>query len=223
MAGFVIGATKELEEFNCSPENVTVVIIFGGILSNEHLEKIFKFKNIEYLRLLIGKNMKEKLCDKMAMFQKLHTCLVEFYNEDDTIEREIVISNLSSVDKNLMYFEHNLTILNFNYLFDNYNFKNNFENILINFSITNINIFNIDFHSYFLLDNLPNTVEKLQINVYMGHLHIKLNNLPYSLKELVIIHKIKFDIEDKNIIISNVKLPFGCKIKFIMECSYCVM
>ena len=225
MSEFAITTTEQLNNFNDLYENVTIVSIYGKILDDVHLDKIFKFKNLKYLGLLINKKMEKILCNSLSIFQNLHKINISFYGENDVSnEDEIYIGSFVGLSENLMCKNQNLIIEQLEYCpgFDNCNFcdlEKNFNNILVNNSITNINILNIDVHSYFLLNNLPDTVEKLQINIKDKYLYVSLNNLPNSLKELIIVHK-NMNYNDKNNIIFKLKLPFGCNISFIDECEY---
>lgn len=225
MSEFAITTTEQLNNFNDPCENVTIISIYEKILDDVHLDKIFKFKNLKYLGLLINKNMEKTLCDSLSIFQKLHKINISFYGHNDVLdEDEIFINSFEGLNEKLMCQNQNLIIEQLEYCpgFDNCNFcdfKQNFNNILVNNSVTNINILNIDIYSYFLLDNLPDTVEKLQINIKDKYLYVKLNNLPLSLKELIVVHKNMND-NDKNNVIANIKLPFECNVSFVDECEY---
>lgn len=226
MSEFAITTIEQLDNFNYSYDNVTIVTIYEKISDNAHLDKIFKFKNLKFLGLLINKNMEKTLCNSLSIFQKLHKFNISFYRENDVSDEDDInyINSFVKLSENFMYNNQNLIIEHLEYCpgFDNCdycNFKQNFHNVLVYNSITNINILNIDAHSYFLLDNLPHTVEKLQINIKEKYLYVKLNNLPPSLKELIIVHK-NMNNNDKNNVISNIKLPFQCSISFVDECEY---
>jgi hypothetical protein len=225
MSEFAITTIEQLNNFNDLCENVTVISIYGKILNDVHLDKIFKFKNLKFLGLLINKNMEKTLCDSLSLFQKLHKINILFYEDNDVSdEDEIFINSFEGLNEKLMCQNQNLIIEHFEYClgFDNCNycdFKQNFNSILVNSSVANINILNIDVHSYFLLHNLPDTVEKLQINIKDKYLYVDLNNLPYSLKELIIVHS-NMNNNNINNMISKLKLPFGCNISFINECEY---
>jgi len=182
-------------------------------------------KNLKYLQLLVNENMKLKIYNYLANFQKLHRLQLMFYKDEDLSQENEIYLNHFEQQTNIMHSDNNLLISNLEYCpgsdYCNYcDLRKDLKYIFANNNITNINILDINVDSYFLLDELPNTVERLQINIKDNHHNIKLTNLPFSLKELIIIHKGEMATKDIDRNISNIKLPFECKIIFMVECEY---
>ena len=87
-------------------------------------------------------------------------------------------------------------------------------------NIINLNIINIDKTAYCLLESLPVKLEKLQIP-YNDNYEIK--NLPIALRKLRIVVGYLFFMKcgganaNYEKICSNIKVPFGCKLKILLN------
>ena len=109
--------------------------------------------------------------------------------------KNLFVIEVSNSNKNILKCNEKMIILNL---------QNNF---CIPHTISNLKILNCNYNS---LNNLSNNIEYLSLGL---NVFFPLNNLPFNLK------KIKFlssnDFIDKQFIIDNSKIPFGCKIKIL--------
>ena len=64
-------------------------------------------------------------------------------------------------------------------------------------------------------DNFPNNLEILQFNVF-DVINVQLTNLPSTLIKLIINI---CEIDKTNVILSNIKIPFGCDFKINYFCN----
>lgn len=195
-------------------DKVTFFDIFTYI-KEEKFEKLLNFINLKTLYLYIDESLYFKLTDKLATFQKLENLQVQiddrsglcfpndFYHYGD----KMLICNIECQNCKLK-------------ICSNCNFTNSINSILVKNEIKELNILTINIKALLFLNNLPNTIERLQINIHGKLLKLKLDNLPCSLKELVIVHNLDIGDEQKDKIYDNIKLPFDCSFTLLKETKF---
>ena len=169
---------------------------------------IFKFKNL--LSLTAACDNVNNLPNELANFIYLQT--LSF-----TRERE---KDYRPLNSQISYYINNENMMMINY----------YHNIIIPEHVKNLNytlsenICNIFFDQVSFLQNLPNTLDFLQVKIYHECIIVKyqiFNNLPVSLKKLIIVLDDADDgvfphvLNDKNILIKYgkyIKIPFDCEL-----------
>lgn len=175
----------------------TVYIDDINILINNNYEnndKFTKLKNLKYLYLeaKIDLNLlnNSKLIDNFN-FDKLIIFNLAPYKKNSSI------INTFSINKNKMFFV-----------------ITNEKEFLIPNHITELHIINnIDVN----LNNLPNSIEFLRLNIFNID-KLLLSNLPINLFKLIV--NISTVNDNKNIenFKNNIKLPFGCSLEIVLSC-----
>jgi hypothetical protein len=224
-------------------KKVIQCIIFKKIEDTD-LEKIFKYcLNIKDLYIYSTYEQINKYKDEFANLQKIHSFILgnaqlknkkeneSDNNSENKSDSKINIKNKEESDD--MFYESclisipNVIINKKNSLIQLFTdcdcdiFNNECDGCLTKVllfeqnSITNLNIMEINRHSYHLLNNLPNNLERLQIKYY----DYELNNLPTSLKKLVLVINCTYDNQRFDNL--QIKLPFGCKLQKICKYGCC--
>jgi hypothetical protein len=188
---------KELNEVKESDySNIEYVRLYKCNLLGwcDELDKIFNFVNLKMLMMAFEVCPSKVPINKIALFQKLYKIDISYkcgkgvwYNEwhDYPINLALSYNNKTIITNNIGFLEM----------------------VVIDPNTEYINIFRDHFTQSFI-DNLPQQIKKLRILWRHGMTNLKLNNLPTNLQELEIVL-------EKNAVLPEIKLPFGCKLNLI--------
>lgn len=216
MNDIILRKKEELELLENQFYNNVIAIDIFNCCQDKHIKKIFKLKNLKHMCLYSTQIICEKIFNKLSLYKNLEVYQL-YIISDSIINNEISINDsIKQYYRPYSHFEKNLLIDNKKFI--NASVEKEILSILTNKNIIHLSILNYtNGLNLFILNNLPNTVEQLKINIKDKYLYIKLHNLPCSLKEITIIYDTHINEMDKNDIISNIKLPFDCKIFFVVK------
>jgi len=202
----IITTKKELHSAKIDNyESIVAVYIMRYKLYKEDFDIIINFVNLEFLEICVDNDkVIENFFTVIAKFTSLQTFIYHNYTKR---WYESIIPSYFLFETNLII--HDWTICNC-CAFDNKCESCKIKLILnSNSNIKNIIVHIANNYSY-LLNNLPINLERLQISI--SNDETLFNNLPTNLKNLDILIGYGFKGSIKKII-SNIKIPFNCKVK----------
>lgn len=176
--------------------------------------KLFMCENLEYLSTETTIDFIVKNANKFAKLKNLNQLILTEKQHDEYKYNWITIPNIVQYEDCVLI----------RYLSRCDNKKNNnlcYCSLLDNYDkIKNINIMNVVSTSMkHFFDNLPNNLEFLKITNYNSHYN-KLCNLPFTLKKLILVYSTTKSDAEIEIILENIKLPYGCKLIIMKELEF---
>ena len=188
-------------------------IHFVGItdlILEDDFKNIFNFINLYSICIHVPKPVINKYKSKFAILQKLQ--YLSLYDRRDSKW----LDEINLFENKLLLYNVNIDFCVFNLITEKENFA----------KIKSINTFNLGERDNLLYDktfydgflhNLPEDLEYLQVSI---NVYKYLDNLPLSLRELVLIVK-PFNLKDfdKDKIINYIKLPMNCNFKILYATS----
>jgi len=202
----LIKTIEQLNNITKEDYDKVLLVYIKDLMLEDDLIKIFNFCNLNVICIYTPKATLNKHNSKFAIFQKLQ--YFSLYNRSDNKW----LDEFNIFDDKLLLYNVNIDFCVFNLITQ----KDTFS------KLKKINTFNLGERDNLLYDksfydgflhNLPENLEYLQVSI---NIYQYLNNLPLTLKELVLIVKpFNFKDFDKDKIIKYVKLPMNCSLKIL--------